>query len=497
MSMSTPKATVQGTGQAPASQTASRPTVTRTVVTATGTASIPKMTPQYGISPLISDSLTKRRSSSRSIKRKKFDDELVESSLLKTSKGKVSSTTSPSGQPPPVEKEEKKEKEKEIVKPPVHHPPVTERRKVASRPSTSQTHRPPSSHRPSSSSRRSKKPKSLLSLTKDHGRWKPQDDLLLISAVQQTNDLETVYQGVKFSCRFTLKEVEERWYALLYDPAISKLSQQAMRALHPEVKAFVLSKAIYSEDEENLLGTVTSTSQPTVETFQELITKSPTSFHPARTAKALYTHWLLMKQYHLLPDQSVQPMPRGDHVLNFSDAEDMLDDTQLQDQRDDILEHELSVFDRRQKREIRNLENEIVKWQYLVDSVTGMTSPAFDNQTLAVLRGRLVRYLMRSNEITIGRSTSDSTVDVDLSLEGPAWKVSRRQGLIKLRNNGEFYVANEGKRAIHVDGKAIIKGMKSKLNNNSVVEIAGLRFIFLINQELINAFKNESIKGSA
>lgn len=36
-----------------------------------------------------------------------------------------------------------------------------------------------------------------------------------------------------------------------------------------------------------------------------------------------------MKQYHLLPDQSVQPMPRGDHVLNFSDAEDLLTDEDL------------------------------------------------------------------------------------------------------------------------------------------------------------------------
>ena len=74
-------------------------------------------------------------------------------------------------------------------------------------------------------------------------------------------------------------------------------------------------------------------------------------------------------------------------------------------------------------------------------------------------------------QITIGRSTSESTIDVDLSLEGPAWKISRRQGLIKLRNNGEFYIANEGKRAIHIDGKAVIKGMKCKLNNNSVVEV--------------------------
>jgi microspherule protein 1 len=42
------------------------------------------------------------------------------------------------------------------------------------------------------------------------------------SGALQTNDLTSVHLGVKFSCRFTLREVQERWYALLYDPVISK-----------------------------------------------------------------------------------------------------------------------------------------------------------------------------------------------------------------------------------------------------------------------------------
>ena len=75
----------------------------------------------------------------------------------------------------------------------------------------------------------------------------------------------------------------------------------------------------------------------------------------------------------------------------------------------------------------RHLEAEVAKWQGLVDKVRGDSPPDFDNQTLAVLRGRLVRYLMRSKEITLGRCTKDASVDVDLKLEGPAWKISRRQ----------------------------------------------------------------------
>jgi microspherule protein 1 len=54
---------------------------------------------------------------------------------------------------------------------------------------------------------------------------------------------------------------------------------------------------------------------------------------------------------------------------------------------------------RHAKKEIRHLENELGRWQVLVDSVTGISPPDFDNQTLAVLRGRLVRYLMRSREV--------------------------------------------------------------------------------------------------
>ena len=77
-------------------------------------------------------------------------------------------------------------------------------------------------------------------------------------------------------------------------------------------------------------------------------------------------------------------------------------------------------------------------------------------------------------QITLGRATREQSIDVDLSLEGPAWKISRRQGVIKLRNNGDFFIANEGKRPIHIDGKPVLAGNKQKLFDNSVVEVGTL-----------------------
>ena len=67
----------------------------------------------------------------------------------------------------------------------------------------------------------------------------------------------------------------------------------------------------------------------------------------------------------------VQPLPRNDHILNFSDAEDMLDDKQLTEPADTVAQKEMAHGDRKQKKEIRNLEQELTKWQVLVESISG------------------------------------------------------------------------------------------------------------------------------
>ncbi|XP_054711986.1 LOW QUALITY PROTEIN: microspherule protein 1-like [Uloborus diversus] len=416
----------------------------------------------------------KRRSSSRSIKRKKFDDELVESSLIKTSRARPQNV-------PFTLLSQAVSLSTPTLATPTHILPSTSQLHVDVPEKKKQT-RPPQ--------KRIKKPKNNQThLTKDVSRWKPTDDLNLILSVQQTNDLETVFKGVKFSSNFTLKEVQQRWYSLLYDVSVSKTALFAIKQLNPEVISQIQAKVLFSAEEEKLIASVPSTTLANLEVFQSLLDLNVAVFLPSRTAKVLFAHWTLMKQYNLLHDQTVhQPLPVESH-LNFSDAEDFLEDSDVQETKNSVLEEELSHARQRSLAEIKQLENEIPKMQTLVECVTGVSIPEFDKKTLAVLTGRIVRYLIQSAEVTLGRSAKDNKVDIDFSQEGPAWKISRRQGIIKMEDNGDFFIINEGKKAIFVDGKPVLSGNKCKINNNSVIEITILRFIFIVNHEAIAPLK--------
>ena len=173
----------------------------------------------------------------------------------------------------------------------------------------------------------------------------------------------------------------------MYKPILSKLALQAIKNLHPEVVLSVQRKTLLSPKEKELLSTLKSTSNPQISDFEDLLAKNSGHFHFARTPRCLQHHWQSLKQYTLLPDQSVQPLLRDNPILNFLDAESSINDGELFDLNDDVLDSELSAADRRSMKEIRHLEADIQKWQVLVDKVMNLFF-----KVLETLRGE-TRYL--------------------------------------------------------------------------------------------------------
>lgn len=59
--------------------------------------------------------------------------------------------------------------------------------------------------------------------------------------------------------------------------------------------------------------------------------------------------------------------------------------------------------------------------------------------------------------------------------------MSRKQGTIKLRSNGDFFISNEGKRPIYIDGMPLLSGGKNRINNNCVIEVRVLSDMAAVN----------------
>lgn len=104
---------------------------------------------------------------------------------------------------------------------------------------------------------------------------------------------------------------------------------------------------------------------------------------------------------------------------------------------------------------------------------------------LAELVGMNTTFVIEDRECVIGRSTEDLKVDVDLSLEGRAMKISRQQAFLKLRWNGEFALRNVGHRPIWCNNTPLSTGQRCILRPHTLLEIGGLRLLFVPNPKLI------------
>jgi len=314
------------------------------------------------------------------------------------------------------------------------------------------------------------------SLVDDDEKWTATDDLMLINNIEHIKNISIVHQAVQFSSYFTRTEVEQRWHSLLYNKVISSDSQKAISRLPPSVVDDYNKKTLFSDEEEDILKSIPSHSNNNIEFFQVLLEKNSV-FHFSRSAKRIMEHWKLMGHFHLLCDQSVSC------EVSLSDIESEAKSNYIESKVEKNSERKMNehkISHQHFLMELHQAEKDFEKSQKMM-KLAGLSLEKTDKNVIGVLQGKKVRYLMQTDEITFGRSTLQESVDIDLSLEGPANKISRKQGQIKTSSKGLFDITNTGKKVIYVDGKALSKGSSTKICNNSVIEIAALKFVFYIN----------------
>eukprot|EP00850_Spirogloea_muscicola_P020130 SM000208S06300 [mRNA] locus=s208:71429:76177:+ [translate_table: standard] len=101
---------------------------------------------------------------------------------------------------------------------------------------------------------------------------------------------------------------------------------------------------------------------------------------------------------------------------------------------------------------------------------------------LALLYGRSLHYYVTKLEVSMGRSTQDSAPDIDIGQEGNASKA-----IIKLKEDGLFYLRNVGRKTLLVNNKTVENGQRAILTNYCLLEVGGMRLIFEINQQLVQS----------
>ncbi|VDN04758.1 unnamed protein product [Thelazia callipaeda] len=324
-------------------------------------------------------------------------------------------------------------------------------------------------------------------------KWTALDDVALITAVTQVSNLAAVHGAIRFSRPFTLPEIEERWYQLLYDETVSLIAKKRIADLNVETINAIQSRTVFTVKEEELLSSIPSTTANSdLATFEQLLQQNKGAFHHARTASILQQHWLEMKSWDLLQDQR----KARNRVLDFSEIEQKIEWNGGWDWHTNIEETRLF-------KATTLAERSWLDWQKVhVEAVSGISDDSqMGDGVWGVLKGRVVRYILRGETVLIGRSTQFHSVDVNLAVEGPVATISRKQAILRaVRNEDtktlEVFLCNIGKPPMYVNGKTLLNGDKIRVFNNGLIEIAQIHLQLLIAATNINSNGNNQETGT-
>ncbi|CAF2058657.1 hypothetical protein Bca52824_082147 [Brassica carinata] len=173
---------------------------------------------------------------------------------------------------------------------------------------------------------------------------------------------------------------------------------------------------------------------------------------------------------------------------NYSDIEAMILDMDLDPDDQDNFDLEVSKYQSQEmKRTIMRLEQ--AAYSYMQRAIASRGA-------FAVLYGRYSKHYIKKPEVLVGRSTEDLSVDIDLGREKRGSKISRRQAIIRLGDDGSFHMKNLGKYAISVNEKEVDPGQSLILKSDCLLEIRGMPFIFETNQSRMKEYLKRTGKGN-
>ncbi|CAL1355728.1 unnamed protein product [Linum trigynum] len=177
-------------------------------------------------------------------------------------------------------------------------------------------------------------------------------------------------------------------------------------------------------------------------------------------------------------DQEDLYLESEDDLPYFSDIETMILDMDLDPEEQDLFSNEQVLRYLQQETQAAIMRMEQSAHSYMQRAIAS-------HGAFAVLYGRYSKHYIKKSEVLLGRGTEDTTVDIDLSREGRANKISRRQAIISLDQSGFFHLKNVGKFSISVNDKEITHGQSLNLTPSCLIEIRGKPFVFEVNQSCV------------
>uniref|UniRef100_A0A7E4VTW5 FHA domain-containing protein n=1 Tax=Panagrellus redivivus TaxID=6233 RepID=A0A7E4VTW5_PANRE len=305
-------------------------------------------------------------------------------------------------------------------------------------------------------------------------RWTVEDDIILMASVQHLCDLPAVLAHCKFSQPYSLHDLDERWYLMLYDKQVSKFVRDRIHAQTVEFVSSVYKKIPFSADEDKLIKGVVNVPKRDIEVFNKL--RKNKTFPIWRTAEDLMDRFKKLTE---VPDKKKDKKVSNVSLIH-EDIEQNLDFVNLA-QKDVPTDNDSNTIPR-----------DLVKAETVYgdsrraphDAIAGSTlSPQMPVNALAQLRGRVVAFNIIDSQVIIGRSTPERSVDINLLHEGPCNRTSKIQAVIKLvEETDTFFIFNIGQNPFFVDDHVIYAGQKFKLESNSKVTFGLLDMLFLRNE---------------